>query len=233
MCGRFAVIQSQDELAELFEVDRVGEGIPGPSYNIAPTERIAIVLESVKEGREGRRLESARWGLVPSFARDPSAGARRINARVETIATTPAFRGAFARRRAIVPATGYYEWHVGPDGKRPWFLHPADDAVLAFAGLYEWWRDPATGAWLLSASIVTRPATGELAGLHDRMPLLLGSDVWADWLDPRSSVSEELLGHALEQGSCIADGFELRPVSPAVGPTRGKADDPSLLARVG
>ncbi|PJJ72174.1 putative SOS response-associated peptidase YedK [Diaminobutyricimonas aerilata] len=232
MCGRFAVIQSQDDLADLFEIERVAEDVPPPSYNIAPTERVPVVLESAKEGSEGRRLEGARWGLVPSFAKDISVGVRAFNARVETIATNGMFKTAYVKRRAIVPAAGYYEWQKLADGKQPYFLHPADGSPLAFAGLYEWWKNPADGQWLLSTTIITRPATGELEEIHDRMPLFLAPELWGDWLDPRSKPSEELVQHALDAGSRIGDGFELRPVGSAVGPTRNKIDDPSLLEPV-
>jgi putative SOS response-associated peptidase YedK len=240
MCGRFAVIQSADDISGMFDVDHVGDDLPEPSYNIAPTERIPIVIESAKEGAEGRRLEGARWGLVPSFAKDVSVGVRAFNARVEGVATNGMFRTAFAKRRALIPAAGYYEWRrLGPDpasksaAKQPYFLHPADGAPLVFAGLYEWWRNRADGSWLLSATIITRPATGRLEGIHDRMPLFLGEDLHGDWLDP--SVEElppGFLDQALGEGSAIGDGFELRPVGREVGPTRDKVDDAALLEPV-
>ncbi|WP_373457215.1 SOS response-associated peptidase, partial [Microbacterium sp. C448] len=125
------------DLTDLLDVDTVAEDLPAPSFNIAPTDRAVIVLDSAKTDPPTRRLEAARWGLVPSWAKDVSIGSRAFNARSEEIEDKPMFRGALEKRRAIVPTSGYYEWKVTDDGKEPHYIHPADDSPLLMAGLYE------------------------------------------------------------------------------------------------
>jgi putative SOS response-associated peptidase YedK len=154
----------------------------GPRYNVAPTQPIEVVVQR----DDGRFLELHRWGLVPSFAKSVSAGNRLINARAETVATSPAFRTSFARRRCIIPADGFYEWRRSGDGKRkqPFLIHASDDRPLALAGLWAPWRDPATGVWLLSAAVVTTRANGMVGQIHDRMPVILEPSEWPIWADP-------------------------------------------------
>lgn len=147
-------------------------------------------------------LDVARWGLVPPWAKDPKGGAKAINARIETVTEKPMFRTAALKRRALIPANGYYEWQKGEDGKKAAiYLHPERDDLLAFAGLYEFWPDPAKAEddpekWLMSATIITRNATDALGHIHDRCPVLVPPAFYADWLDPhltgRSDV-EQLL----------------------------------------
>lgn len=147
-----------------------------------------------------RQVRRARWGLVPSWAKDPSIGSKMINARSETIAEKPSFRKAFSTRRCIVPADGYFEWttHAGPPkSKTPNFITPADGSQFAFAGIYEFWKpkDVAPGenaAWLVTASIITTAAEGELAEIHDRRPIFLTPDVYDAWLSPDTSSAEAL-----------------------------------------
>ena len=143
--------------------------------------------------RAVRQLRAARWGLVPSWAKDPSIGNRLINARLETATEKPAFRRAFAVRRCLLPADGYFEWWAGtgPDGrpiKQPFFIRPRDGSVLAMAGLYEFWRDPAAAGdedgWLFSVTVLTTTAEDSLGRVHDRMPLMVDPVGWAAWLDP-------------------------------------------------
>jgi putative SOS response-associated peptidase YedK len=144
-----------------------------------------------------RQLRTVRWGLVPSWAKDPSIGSRLINARVETVAEKPSFRKAFARRRCLLPADGYYEWYpVDKKTKQPYFIHPSDGGVLAMAGLYEFWRDRSRPgddplAWLVTCTVITTTAEDELGHLHDRMPMLIEKDRWADWLDPELTAMED------------------------------------------
>ena len=152
----------------------------GPRYNVAPTQPIEVIVQ--RDG--GRFLELHRWGLVPSFAKSVSAGNRLINARAETVATSPAFRASFARRRCIIPADGFYEWRREGARKQPFLLHAADDRPLAFAGLWSPWRDPAGGEWVLSAAVVTTRANGSVSQLHDRMPVILEPSEWPIWADP-------------------------------------------------
>lgn len=186
MCGRFAATTSAEDLVQFFEIAEVVEPLPGPRYNIAPTMPIAAVFASHND--PGRRaLAAMRWGLVPSWAKDPDHGARLINARVETVADKPSFRAALARRRCLIPADGYYEWQPQPAGsgksaKQPYFIAPESGGVLVMAGLYEYWR-AATGEWLVSAAIITTQATDQLGMLHDRMPMVVASQNWDAWLD--------------------------------------------------
>jgi putative SOS response-associated peptidase YedK len=216
MCGRYASARRRIELLEEFGVqaDEDGEELR-PDYNVAPTKKIYAVMTRRPAGLAGastegngsggngkaaasdpapvRQLRTVRWGLVPSWAKDPSIGSRMINARAETVASKPAYRRAFAKRRCLLPADGYYEWYKpGEDAKaakQPYFIHRADGAPLAFAGLYEFWRDQSQpddhpDAWLVTATIITTSAPDELGVIHERMPMVIGPGQWAEWLDP-------------------------------------------------
>ena len=143
----------------------------------------------------------ARWGLVPSWAKDAAIGNRMINAPMETVAEKPAFKRAFAKRRALLPADGYFEWYGEVKGKKqPFFIRPADGGVLAMAGLYELWRDPSvptdaeTDPWLWTVTVLTTTATDDLGRIHDRMPLLVEKQRYAEWLDPAVDDPDELRG---------------------------------------
>lgn len=223
MCGRFVVAKESNELLTIFDVDRAAEDLPEPNFNIAPTTVVPVVVETAADdGTLVKRLEAARWGLVPSWAKDPAVGSRMFNARVESAAEKPAFRQAVKKRRAIVPATGYYEWRTSATGKQPYFIHPEDGALFSFAALYEWWRVPGAAdddpqRWLLSTTIMTRPSAGALADIHDRMPLMLSEDVAATWLDPSVSGGDELLDRVLDASMTIVDGTTFHAVSKAVG----------------
>jgi putative SOS response-associated peptidase YedK len=206
-------------------------------YNVAPTDPVYAVVERVPRGEDTdeaiRQLRVARWGLVPSWAKDPSIGNRLINARLETVDEKPAFRRAFAVRRCLLPADGYYEWWAatGPDGKpikQPFFIRPRDGSLLAMAGLYEFWRDPnvedADDAWLFSVTVLTTSAEDALGHVHDRMPLMVDPSGWAGWLDPKrddpASVRDLLVPAAPGR-------LEAYPVSRAVNDVRN--DGPHLL----
>lgn len=146
-----------------------------------------------------RQVRRARWGLVPSWAKDPSIGSKMINARSETIAEKPSFRKAFATRRCIVPADGYFEWTTmagPPKSKTPHFITPADGSQFAFAGIYEFWKPQAEpgvdSEWLVTASIITTAADGDLADIHERRPVFLTPDVYERWLDPEVGVDDAL-----------------------------------------
>ncbi|KZE90980.1 SOS response-associated peptidase [Microbacterium sp. TNHR37B] len=235
MCGRFVVAQDGSELVGVLRVDVVADDLPGPSFNIAPTDRVAIVLDSAKTEPPTRRLEAARWGLVPSWAKDPSLGVRAFNARSEEVEDKPMFRQALIKRRAIVPATGYYEWHTEAGVKTPYFISPADGDPLLFAGLYEWWKDAAKAdddpaRWLLSFTIMTRASVGELGSIHDRMPLFLDVDHADAWLDPTTDNVGDVLDAAIDAAPLLAESMTLYPVSSAVGNVRN--NDASLIAPV-
>jgi putative SOS response-associated peptidase YedK len=203
------------ELAEIFDAElRESEAETlyeiGPRYNVAPTQDIPVIV-----GREdGRTFELHRWGIVPSWSKSmASAGARYINARAETVSTSPVFRSSFVRRRCIIPADGFYEWRRDGKRKQPFLIHTPADAPLAFAGLWAPWKDPATGRWLLSASVVTTAANSTVSELHNRMPVILDGDAWRLWLDPDVR-DEGLLMSLLEPAP--DELLELVPVSPLV-----------------
>ncbi|NQX13676.1 SOS response-associated peptidase [Microbacteriaceae bacterium VKM Ac-2855] len=235
MCGRFVLSQTSADLAALFDVDEVGASLPPISYNIAPTDPVPIVVESMKGVEDGlpprRRLEAARWGLVPSWSKDPSGAARMINARIESVAEKPAFRASYEKRRAAIPATGYYEWHTDEAGtKVPHFISAGEGSLILFAGLYEWWRAPAPGSpWLLTASILTQPSSGPLGAIHDRMPVFLDPELLGDWLDPLVEGDAELLGTVAGAAAMLADDLDAYPVGPEVGNVRNNG--PELVRR--
>jgi putative SOS response-associated peptidase YedK len=196
VCGRFVSTAGLADLVATYEVDEVRTEPLAQRFNVAPTQPIYAVAS--RRGRDGetrpqRQLGSFRWGLIPSWAKDVRVGARMINARAEGIATKPAFRAALVRRRCVIPADAFYEWQVQPPaadgtkrGRLPFAIRRADLRPLSFAGLWEVWRDPseAEGAPLRSATIVTTSANDTLAGIHDRMPVVLADEGVATWLDP-------------------------------------------------
>jgi putative SOS response-associated peptidase YedK len=228
MCGRFVLDRKTTDLVALFDVDVIGDGLPQPSWNIAPTRPVSVVIDSLPRSTGDddfpepvRRLEAARWGLLPGSVTDPAAAAPLFNARSEDIADEPSFRDAVARRRAVVPASGYYEWRVVGGGRVPYFVSLPGDELMLFSGLYEWWRNPAAAAgapnrWLLSATILTMPASGELAGIHDRMPVFLDADLVEGWLDPQEEGSQELVDELVDAAGQVAERVELHEVGGAV-----------------
>lgn len=237
MCGRFVVAEVGSELVGMLRVDVESDDLPGPSYNVAPTARAAIVLDSAKTEPPTRRLEPARWGLVPAWAKDVSIGTRAFNARAEDAEDKPMFRKALEKRRAVVPASGYYEWKqvTGADGattKIPHYIHPADGSPLFFAGLYEWWKDASKAdddpdRWLLSFTILTRDAIGRLGSIHDRMPLFLDADFADAWLDPSTDNVGDILDAAIDAAPDVAATLDDHVVSKAVGNVRN--DSPALI----
>jgi putative SOS response-associated peptidase YedK len=187
MCGRFVSSSSSDEIAKYFGAEDVSESVVEPNYNVAPTRDVYSVLESGSV----RRVEPLHWGLVPRWAKDVKIGNRMINARAETIAEKNSFKSAFARRRCIIPADGFYEWTVQPgqEKKQPWFIHRADGEPLAFAGIWEVWRGPDRDSdeALHSCTIITTEANDTMSEIHDRMPVILPPGAWDTWLDREQS----------------------------------------------
>ncbi|TFV81998.1 SOS response-associated peptidase [Microbacterium sp. dk485] len=235
MCGRFVVANVGSELVGVLRVDAAAEDLPEPSYNIAPTASVAIVLDSAKTDPPTRRLEPARWGLVPSWAKDPKIGARAFNARSEELEDKSMFRRALHKRRAVIPATGYYEWKATDSGKVPHFIHPAAGSPMFFAGLYEWWKNPAVpdddpDRWLLSFTILTRDSIGRLGSIHDRMPLFMDPDHADAWLDPSTENVRDVLDAAIDAAPAIAETLEDHVVSKAVGNVRNNG--PELIEPV-
>ena len=221
MCGRFSLATPAQQVAEHFGLAEVPE--VSPRYNIAPTQSVAMVRRPI--AGEAPILEFRRWGLIPSWAKDPGIGSRMINARVETAAGKPAFRAAFRRRRCLVPADGFYEWAVAGRGPRqPYWVARKDGACFAIAGLYERWKSP-QDEWLETCTLITTDANDRLRTIHDRMPVILEPADYALWLDSRLREPERLRALLRPQPG---DDFELRAVSLRVN--RPDHDDPACIA---
>jgi putative SOS response-associated peptidase YedK len=244
MCGRFALVTPPARLARYFQAvlddrDDRDEDEPPPSWNVAPTDTVeGVRVRRPKENdtsspalTPSRVLTPYRWGLIPSWAKDPTAGNRLFNARAETVATKASFRTAFAKHRILVPADGFYEWHKLEDGiRQPYYFTRTDGAPLAFAGLAEWWRDPAAprdAPGIRSCTIITTAAGHDMDGIHDRMPVILSPDTFDVWLDPDNDEIPELTSLLRSP----PDGtLTHHPVSRRVGNVRN--NDASLVAPV-
>lgn len=187
MCGRFTLISSAEDLVEQFQLFEVPS--LSPRYNIAPSQPVATVRQS--PGNGGRELALLRWGLVPFWAKDPSIGARMINARAETAAEKPSFRAAFRQRRCLVPADGFYEWQQQAQGKQPFYIRLRDERTLALAGLWEHWEGT-EGATIDSCTVLTTQPNDLIRPLHSRMPVVLGPQDYDLWLDPNVQSPERL-----------------------------------------
>ena len=230
MCGRYLLRADPRRLTRAFELSETPRDLP-PRFNIAPTQPVPIVRN--RPGREltimrraestaGRELVTVRWGLVPAWAKEPSIGNRMINARAEGIAEKPAFRAAFRARRCVVPASGFYAWQRrGKGPKRPYLIRRKDGEPIGFAGLWESWRDPATGEAVETCAIITCPPNELLAELHDRMPVILDPADYDAWLDPGHPAGAELLV------PCPSDWLEAVPVSTRVNSPAN--DDESVV----
>lgn len=229
MCGRYASTRTTPELSARFDaLDETPGGVVG-RYNLAPTDPAPLVRVSRSAGQ--RVLSVGRWGLVPHWARDARIGARMINARAETVAGSRAYADAFAHRRALVPADGWYEWRRDETGKHPYFMTPRDGSVLALAGLWSRWGPEG----LLTFSVVTTAAVGRFAAVHDRMPLILAPEQWDQWLSggqvpqvPTAAAGSAAAPPAPAPAQLA--GLEIRPVGPAVGNVRN--DGPELVEPV-
>lgn len=257
MCGRYAASARPDELIEAFDVDLdataqpsrsvlVNPQVPAPGepdYNIAPTKQAPVVLRRPPRGTDSEQpvsqLRHLTWGLVPSWAADPKVGVRMINARAETVLTSRAFAPSARSRRCLVPARGWYEWQASPVAtdakgrprKQPFFISRAGEDLVAFAGLYEFWRDPAVsdgddpGAWLTTFTIIPTSADPGLDRIHDRQPLVLDRADWGTWLGSEDGAAVSRLLHFSRPGR-----FTAYPVSRAVSSNR--ANGPQLLEPV-
>ncbi|WP_026181147.1 SOS response-associated peptidase [Demetria terragena] len=258
MCGRYASSADPGDLMAEFDIDEEHLADPGrsilknpqepppgaPDYNMAPTKQAPVVLtRAPRDDRSAaptRQLRLLTWGLVPGWAKDVKVGLRMINARSETLLEKGAFAKAATARRCLVPADGWYEWQVSPTAvdakgkprKQPFFIHRADETPLAFAGLYEFWRDATRGdddpgAWLTTFTIATRAAEPGLDRIHDRQPVVLDPDQWDSWLDPSVTAAHDVRALLEDQPT---GRFEAWPVSRAVG--GGRAQGAGLLEPV-
>lgn len=246
MCGRYSSTKAPADLAEEFTAVDATEDEGSPDFNVAPTKQVYTVVQRHPRDDDGvpipdvteRTLRRVRWGLVPSWSKDPSAGARMINARSETAADKPAFRRALAARRCLLPADGWYEWQRRDTGtgrtKQPYFTHYRDGRSIAMAGLWEFWKpdeDPA-GEYpdgLVTVAVLTTEAVGPLADVHDRMPLVLAPGDWDAWLDPDTDAKADTVARLLAPPPpSLVETMELRPVSNRVNNVRNNG--PELLA---
>ncbi len=233
VCGRYANSTGTIDLIGEYATDETVDDDLPPSWNIAPTDPVRAVVQRPPRGATPdnpavRQLRTVRWGLVPSWSKNRKGAARLINARHETVTEKPAFRSASGRRRCLLPAIGYFEWQKRPGGKVPYFLHAA--GPLAFAGLYEVWRDetlpdddPARLLW--TATIITQPATDALGEIHDRCPVIVPADVRAAWLD--CSADDPQVARRLLDAMPAA---ELEPTEVSTAVNSVANDGPELIA---
>jgi putative SOS response-associated peptidase YedK len=246
VCGRYAAAKDPATLAAEFDAfDATEDHAPAADHNVAPTKDVVAVVQrhprdddgKADESRTVRSLRVMRWGLIPAWAKDRSIGARMINARSESAATSNAFKTSLAKRRCLLPADGWFEWRMevpppaggrGKVRKQPFFMTRPDGASLAMAGLWTVWRDPQVkdGPPVVSAAVLTTAAEGRLADVHDRMPLLMAAEHWAAWLDPDAEDPGDLL---TSPPLDLVEALELRPVSSKVNNVRNNG--PELVAR--
>jgi putative SOS response-associated peptidase YedK len=226
MCGRFVAASPPDQIARYFDAE-APEAALEPSYNVAPTNDVYAVLEDGST----RRVEALHWGLVPRWAKDLSIGNRMINARAETLAEKSAYKGAFQKRRCIIPADGFYEWRAkaGQKKKQPYFIHRSDGEPLALAGLWEIWKNPNSSEdeEVHSCTIITGEPNEKVREIHDRMPVILPPKAWDRWLDPQEQ-DLAVLGRLLVPAP--ASLLDLHPVSTEVNNVRNKG--PHLVDKV-
>lgn len=234
MCGRFVLTASEETIAETFRAHFLDDEYKQllERYNIAPGTRILAVRQPPAEDDNATGAEAAapadderealglHWGLVPPWAEDKKIGNRMINARSETVFSKPAFRKAAAARRCLVPASGFYEWQRTEKAKQPFYFHPRESDLMAFAGLWERWKEP-DGTWLLSCCLLTTAANADMEAIHHRMPVFLAPDAWSAWLDPATKADD--LKPLLEPPP--AERLARHPVSPAVNKPANDAAD--------
>lgn len=221
MCGRYALKASASELIEHFRLISSTEW--SPRFNIAPQSVIPVIRYKPDAGRVGQLVK---WGLIPSWAKDPSIGNKLNNARGETVAEKPAFRSSFARHRCLIPASGFYEWKAVEEGgktrKQPYYIHPAN-GLFAFAGLLSAWKAP-DDQTIVSTCIITTGPNAVMEPIHDRMPVILRPDQFDAWLDPSNRDAEAL--KAMIQ-PCAPGGMNAYAVSPKIN--SGRIEGPECI----
>ncbi|MTJ94014.1 MAG: SOS response-associated peptidase [Desulfovibrio sp.] len=223
MCGRYAIITPAAELRRLFGTTNPLINVE-PRYNAAPTQDLAVIRHNPDTG--SRHLDLLRWGLVPRWSKDPSTGAKAINARGESVADKPLFRDALNRRRCLVPATAFYEWQPAAGRKQPYAIAPVGGGLMAFAGLWEAWKAP-NGDILRTFSIITTTANAATAPIHDRMPVIMPQEVWSVWLGETPASPDDLKGLLRP---CPDKFLKTWRVGPEVGSVR--VDRAELLAPI-
>ena len=223
MCGRVVYKVDPQRLAEFGEVRLVPSFQLSTRYNLAPTQQLPAIRIDPKGGR--RELVTVRWGLLPFWAKSLKDGVKAINARAETVAEKPAFRNAFKKRRCLIPVSGFYEWQkIDKKTKQPYYIHPANTDLWAFAGLWETWEDKdGDGETVESGTIITTTANTAMQAYHDRMPVILAPESFAEWLDPKT---DPKAAQGLLQ-PCPSEWLAAHAVSSEVGNVRN--DNPSLI----
>jgi putative SOS response-associated peptidase YedK len=206
-------------MAEIFGAEPLVDD-PGGHFNVAPTDEALVVVQRDAQ----RAVTTYRWGLIPHWATEAKVGSRMFNARAETLTSSPAFREAFRRRRCLVPVDGFYEWKREGTIRQPYLVSRADAQPLALAGLWAGWHDPSTDTVRRTFTIVTTVPNQALAGLHDRMPVVIAEDAWARWLSPATTGIGELLG-LFEPNETI--DLRIQAVSRLVNDVR--QDGPALI----
>lgn len=222
MCGRY-VSPSEADIERVWNLVRGGNPFPA-RYNAAPTLELPVIRAHPERGRE---LALLRWGLIPSWSKDPATGVKLINARADSIAAKPAFRSAFRRRRCLVPMAGFYEWQSTPAGKVPHFIRLLNSELFAVAGLYEWWPGRDDAAPIESFTIITCDANPLLTRLHNRMPAILDERDHDAWLAPSNDDTGRLQAMLAPYP---ADEMQATPVSARVNNVRNEG--PELIAPV-
>jgi putative SOS response-associated peptidase YedK len=227
MCGRFFQDILEEDLRAYFEAEStavVSEAATRPRYNIGPGQEILVVR--ARPEHAGRSLDAVHWGLIPHFAEDRKGAYRSINARAETVDRAPSYRGAFAKRRCLVVAHGFYEWTKQGKQKLPWAIQREDGQPLALAGIWENWLDPGTGEWLRSAAIITVDANPQLKAVHERMPAILEPASFALWLGEQEATRERLKALLVPS----AEPLRVWRVDPRMN--RTEVDDAAVLTPV-
>jgi putative SOS response-associated peptidase YedK len=213
MCGRFAITLPHDAVAQIFDARPANDLPETPNYNVCPTNQVHVVLA----GEDGRRLTAMRWGFLPHWYKTPSDGPLLINTLAETLAEKPAFRAASRERRCLIPATGFYEWTKDAEDKRlPWYIHPAEGGVIAFAGIWQDWTPKAGGDTLTTCAIVTTAANAAMSAIHHRMPVSLAPAEWGLWLGEQGKGAATLMRPGPE------DRFVWHRVDPQVNSNRAR-----------
>jgi putative SOS response-associated peptidase YedK len=226
VCGRFSITGDLDFYAEYFGVDEIATKPLNPSWNVAPTDHIYVVADH----DHARALGTMKWGLVPHWAK--SSKNIHINARSETVASNPAFRDSFARKRCLIPSDGFYEWEPPETGRHPHWIFRADGHPMVFAGIWATRKDEATGEWVRSCSILTMGASGAISQIHDRMPLTLRREVWDMWLDRELTDPETALSlmQPIDDGLIMEYGVSKQVNSVRNnGPDLQKPEEPKTL----
>jgi putative SOS response-associated peptidase YedK len=228
MCGRYVIAKERDELSEFYQASFPLD-FETVSYNIAPTNLVPIVVEREVDSVPTREIHPARFGLIPSWAREIGT-TPLFNARIETVLEKPSFRESALKKRCVIPASGYFEWDRE---KNPLFVQA--DPFISFAGIYSFWRDPYKAAsdpsrWLLSCSILTKTASPALSEIHDRSPVFLSEDGIEAWISPDYETTEELLMVLGQESDFVAEEMRYHKVSKEVGNVRN--NHPGLITEI-